>query len=229
MQTTNKAVEYASFLQESEGYKRKILGLKRSNTVPEGATTSDGVTFLCYEATASLDHDGPVCLSRDNVVCGGAVYCGLGSRNLTKTDFDDGLTMMTGPNRAYSTKKTMRRVNQQMAHYDEKHRYLIMGKLEDMEDPEAVMIITDAQRVMRLCKAYTWKTGELVHALGGTSWCGMSFPDVMRDKTITFNLGDPPSRTFMQLADDEMFCVIHWDLMPLIVDNLKNVSTGEGY
>jgi len=148
---------------------------------------------------------------------------------LSKPDFDEGLEMIVGKNRAYSTKPTMRRVNQQLVHYEEKHKYLIMGKLEDMADPEVVMIITDPQRVMRLCKAYTWKTGELVHALGGTNWCGMSFPQVMRDKTMTFNFGDPPSRTFMQLDDSEMFCVIHWDLLPLIVDNLKNVSTGEGY
>jgi uncharacterized protein (DUF169 family) len=51
----------------------------------------------------------------------------------------------------------------------------------------------------------------------------------MKDKTMTFDFGDPPSRTFMQLDDSEMFCVIHWDLLPLIVENLQNVSTGEGY
>ena len=229
MEVNTKSAEYARFLEESEGYKRKILGLKRSDTVPEGARTYDGATFLCYEATATLDTDGLTCITRNNVVCGGAVYCGIGSRRLSKPDFDEGLEMIVGKNRAYSTKPTMRRVNQQLVHYEEKHKYLIMGKLEDMADPEVVMIITDPQRVMRLCKAYTWKTGELVHALGGTNWCGMSFPQVMRDKTMTFNFGDPPSRTFMQLDDSEMFCVIHWDLLPLIVDNLKNVSTGEGY
>ncbi len=229
METTSTSAEYAAFLQESEGYKRKILGLKRSNSIPEGIPSYDGVSFLCYEATASLERDGMVAMTRNNVVCGGAVYCGIGSRNLAKTDFDQGLEMVIGPNRAYSTKPTMRRVNQQLPHYDEKHRYLLMGKLEDMPDPEVVMIITDPQRVMRLCKAYTWKTGELVHAFGGTNWCGMSFPQVMSDRTMTFNFGDPPSRTFMQLDDSEMFCVIHWDLLPLIVDNLKNVSTGEGY
>jgi uncharacterized protein (DUF169 family) len=229
MQTLDRCAEYATFLQESEGYTRPVLGLTRTDTVPEGATTYDGMTFLCYEATASMDRDAPVCITRHNVVCGGAVYCGLGSRRLTKPDFDEGLELVVGKNRAYSTKQTMRRVNQQLPHFDEKHKYLVMGKLEDMHDPEVVMIITDPQRVMRLCKAYTWKTGELVHALGGTNWCGMSFPGVMKDKTMTFDFGDPPSRAFMQLDDSEMFCIIHWDLMPLIVENLQNVSTGEGY
>ena len=229
METTDKCAEYARFLQETEGYKRKVLGIRRSNTIPEGVTSYDGVSFLCYEATASLEKDGLTCISRNNVVCGGAVYCGIGSRRLSKPDFDAGLEMVLGENHAYSTKEVMRRVNQQLPHYEEKHKYLIMGKLEEMDDPELVMIITDPQRVMRLCKAYTWKTGELVHALGGTNWCGMSFPQVFRDKTITFDFGDPPSRKFMQLDDSEMFCVIHWDLLPLIVDNLKNVSTGEGY
>ncbi len=206
-----------------------MLGLKRSDTIPEGAASYDGMTFLCYEATASLDRDGLTCITRNNVVCGGAVYCGIGSRRLSKPDFAQGLEMVVGKNRAYSTKQTMRRVNQQIAHYEEKHKYLIMGKLEEMPDPEVVMIITDPQRVMRLCKAYTWKTGELVHALGRHQLVWHVLPDVLRDKTMTFNFGDPPSRTFMQLDDSEMFCVIHWDLLPLIVDNLKNVSTGEGY
>lgn len=229
MGDSDRCAEYAAFLQETEGYARKILGLKRSNTIPEGATSYDGMTFLCYEATASLERDGAVCISKNNVVCGGAVYCGIGSRRLTKPDFDQGLELVVGANRAYSSKKTMRRVNQQLPHFEEKHKYLVMGKLEDMHDPEVVMIITDPQRVMRLCKAYTWTTGELVHALGGTNWCGMSFPQVMADRTMTFDFGDPPSRTFMQLEDSEMFCIIHWDLMPLIVENLKNVSVGEGY
>jgi uncharacterized protein (DUF169 family) len=229
METIEKCVEYARFLQETEGYTRKVLGVKRSDTIPEGAATSDGVTFLCYEATASLEKDGLACITRNNVLCGGAVYCGIGSRHLSKADFAQGLEMIVGKNRAYSTKETMRRVNQQLPHYEEKHKYLIMGKLEEMPDPEVVMIITDPQRVMRLCKAYTWKTGKLVHALGGTNWCGMSFPQVLEDKTMTFNFGDPPSRTFMQLDDSEMFCLIHWELLPLIVENLQNVSTGEGY
>jgi ferredoxin len=134
------------------------------------------MTFLCYEATASLERDGAVCISRNNVVCGGAVYCGIGSRRLTKPDFDQGLELVVGANRAYSTKETMRRIYQQLPHFEEKHTYLVMGKLEDMDDPEVVMIIADPQRVMRPCKACTWTTGELVHALGGTNWCGMSFP-----------------------------------------------------
>jgi uncharacterized protein (DUF169 family) len=229
MESTSKAAEYAKFLQETEGYKRKVLGVKRSNTIPEGLSTYEGMSFLCYEATASLGKDELTCITRNNVVCGGATYCGIGNRKLSKSDFDDGLEMVVGPNRAYSTKQTMRRVNQQLGHYEEKHKYLIMGKLEDMPDPEVVMIITDPQRVMRLCKAYTWKTGELVHALGGTNWCGMSFTEVLRDKSITFNFGDPPARTLMELDDSEMFCVIHWDLLPIVVENLKNVSVGEGY
>jgi uncharacterized protein (DUF169 family) len=229
VRTVDTPAAYAAFLQETEGYTRKVLGLKRTDTLPEGAASYDGVTFLCYEATAALEGDGLTCITRNNVVCGGAVYCGLGSRKLSKAEFAQGLEMVVGPNRAYSTKPTMRRVNQQLDHFDEKHKYLVMGRLEDMTDPEAVMIITDPQHVMRLCKAYTWKTGELVHALGGTSWCGMSFPQVFTERTMTYNIGDPPSRAFMQLDDSEMFCVIHWDLFPLVVENLKNVSTGEGY
>jgi uncharacterized protein (DUF169 family) len=121
----------------------------------------------------------------------------------------------------------MRRVNQQILHHFKHHKYLVIGSLENVECPDLVMIITDAHRVMRLCKAYTWKTGELVHGLQGTAWCNQALPGPFRTKTMTHSLGDPPSRKFMNLKAGEMYCTIHYDLLPLVVENLKNISTGE--
>ena len=89
------------------------------------------------------------------------------------------------------------------------------------------MIVTDAHRVMRLCKVYTWKTGELTHGLTGTAWCTNSFPLVYRTKTMTYNMGDPPSRNLMKLEPGEMYCIVHYDLLPLIVENFGNISSGE--
>jgi uncharacterized protein (DUF169 family) len=88
------------------------------------------------------------------------------------------------------------------------------------------MIVADAYRVMRLCKAYTWKTGELVYGLSGTGWCTNSFPLVCRTKTMTFNMGDETSRVLMNLDAGEMYCFIHYDLLPLVIENLKNIQTG---
>jgi len=31
----------------------------------------------------------------------------------------------------------------------------------------------------------------------------------------------------MKLAPGEMFCFIHYDLLPLIVDNFRNISDGD--
>lgn len=59
-------------------------------------------------------------------------------------------------------------------------------QLKDVDDPDPVMIVADAYRVMRLCKACTWKTGELVRGLSGTGWCTNSFPLVCRTETMTF-------------------------------------------
>ncbi len=106
------------------------------------------------------------------------------------------------------------------------HKYLVIGRFEDVEDPDVIMVTADANRIMRLCKVYTWTTGELVHGLSGTAWCTNSFPLVYRTKTMTFNMGDPPSRFMMQLDPGEMFCFIHYDLVPLIVENFDNISSG---
>ena len=89
------------------------------------------------------------------------------------------------------------------------------------------MIVADAHRVMRLCKVYTWKTGELVQSLQGTAWCTSALPGPYRTKTMTFTMGDPPSRYLMKLQPGEMYCTIHYDLLPLIVENFENISSGE--
>ena len=104
---------------------------------------------------------------------------------------------------------------------------MVVGTLENVEEPDLVMIVADANKVMRLCKAYTWKTGELVRGLQGTAWCTESFPIVLREKTMTFNMGDPPSRALMQLEPGEMYCTIHYDLLPLVVENMANISCGD--
>ena len=95
-----------------------------------------------------------------------------------------------------------------------------------MEEPDVVLIVADAYKLMRSTKAYTWKTGELSHALSGTAMCINSFPLVYKTKTMTYNRGDESSRILMNLEPGEMYCFIHHDLLPLIVENLENIHTG---
>ena len=174
------------------------------------------------------DDRKPFYITNKNIQCGGAVYGGLGSRPLNKEDFDMGMEGTTiGVNCAYANRQVFRRVNQQFPHFFKHHRYMVIGALEDFqEDPDVIMITADANRIMRVCKVYTWKTGELVHSLQGTAWCANSLPLVFNTRSITFNLGDPPSRVLMQLDPGEVYCLIHWDVVPTIVENFDNISDG---
>ena len=76
-------------------------------------------------------------------------------------------------------------------------------------------------------KGYTWKTGELTHGLSGTAWCTESFPVVGRNKSMTFNLGDPPSRMFMALDPGEVYVTIDYKFLPIVVENIENISSGQ--
>ena len=221
--------EYAKRLKDLEGYEKDIIAYKLCDTPPDYAESyGDDISFECAMITEVWDsREKPFYITNKNVLCGGAVYSGIGNKKMTKEDFDVGMATSIGPTKAYATRQVMRRVNQQIPHVFKHHKYLVIGKLQDVEDPDVIMIVADANRVMRLCKVYTWKTGELVHGLSGTAWCNNSFPLVYRNKTMTFNMGDPPSRFMMRLDPGEMFCFIHYSLVPLIVENFDNISTGE--
>jgi len=223
-----KNKEYAQRLKELEGYEREILAFKLCDEVPVNAESyGDDISFFCAMAAEIWEGRKPFYITNKNIICGGAVYAGLGNKRMTKEEFDAGMGAVIGQNGAYATREVMRRVNQQIPHIFKHHKYLVVGALKDVEDPDVVMIIADANRVLRLTKAYTWKTGELVHGLSGTAWCTNSFPLVYRTKTMTFNMGDPPSRFLMQLEPGEMYCLIHYELLPLIVENMPNISSGE--
>jgi len=182
--------EYAKFLKEKEGYERKIVAFKLCDEIPEYAEPyGDDFSLYCALVAEIWQEDRkPFYITNKNIICGGAVYSGLGQNNMTKEEFDAGMTQVIGINHGYATRETMRRVNQQIPHHFIHHRYQVIGALEDIEDPDVVMIVTDAYRVMRLTKVYTWKTGELVPGLSGTAWCTNSFPLVYNNGSSDFSV-----------------------------------------
>ena len=220
---------YAKKLKEHEGYTRDIIAFKLCDEPPQDVEPyGDDISFMC--AIVGEIWEGrrmPFYITNKNVLCGGAVYSGIGNKPMTREDFSAGMETSLGSKKAYASREIMRRVNQQILHHFKHHKYLVIGRLEDVEHPDVVMIVADANKILRLTKAYTWKTGELVHGISGTAWCANSLPLVYRTKTMTFNMGDPPSRFLMKLDDGEMFCLIHYSLLPLIVENIENVSSGK--
>ncbi len=224
----SKNKEYAQRLKEMEGYERKIIGFKLCDEIPENvAFYGDDFSFYCAIVAEIWEEDHrPFYITNKNIICGGGIHSGLGSRPLSHDEFAMALNQVTGKGGAYASREVMRRVNQQSLHFFKHHKYQIIGALEEVPEPDVVMIVADAHSIMRLGKVYTWKTGQLIHGLSGTSWCSNSFPLVYRTKTMTFNMGDPPSRRLMGLDRGEMYCLIHWDLLPLIVENFPNISEG---
>jgi uncharacterized protein (DUF169 family) len=223
-----KNKEYAEKLKALEGYERKIIAFKLCDEVPSGIEHyGDDLSFLCA-VIAEVWQEGrrPFYVTNKNCLCGGALYTGIGNRRIEKEEFDAGMSQTIGMKRGYANRENFRRINQQIPHIFHPHAYLVVGALEDVEDPDVVMVVADAYRVMRLCKAYTWKTGKLVHGLSGSAWCTNSFPLVYKTKTMTFNMGDEQSRCLMNLGHGEQYCVIHYDLLPLILENIENIQTG---
>jgi len=88
------------------------------------------------------------------------------------------------------------------------------------------MVVADAYRVMRLIKCYAWKAGELVHGISGSGWCTNFFPLVYKTKTMTYNMGDETPFVLMNLDPGEMYCFIHYNLLPHDVENYKNIQNG---
>jgi len=222
-----KNKEYAKQFKEM-GYERKVIAFKDCDEVPENAEPyGDDISFHCAIASEVWEEGRkPFYITNKNILCGGAVYSGIGNRRVKKEDFDIGMSQTIGIGRGYETRKQFRSVNQQIPHHFIHHKYQLIGALEDVENPDVVMVVASAHKIMRLCKAYTWKTGELVHGLSGSSWCLCSFPHVYKTKTMSFATGDEQSRILMNLDEGELSLMIHYDVLPIVLENYKNIQTG---
>jgi uncharacterized protein (DUF169 family) len=222
----SKNKEYAQMFKKM-GYE-KVIAFKLFDKVPKDAEPyGDDVSFHCAIAAEAWEEGRkPFYITNKNVLCGGALFSGIGNRKITKEEFDGGMSQTIGVGRGYSTREVFRQANQQIPHNFIHHKYQVIGKLQDVEDPDVVMVVADAYKTMRLCKAYTWKTGELVQGLSGSAWCTCTFPHVFKKKTMSFATGDEQSRNLMNLEPGELTCLIHYELLPLVLENYKNIQTG---
>ncbi|MCX5899956.1 MAG: DUF169 domain-containing protein [Proteobacteria bacterium] len=217
--------QYAERLMRLEQYERPIIGFRLCDKTPFWAAPyGDDQSFGCAITAEACERDKPLCITGENIMCGGGVYAGIGMPRMKKEAFDAAMSMVIGEGSAFATRQVMRRATQQIPHHFKRHKYLAIGRLEQMPEADMVMIIADVAKVMRLCKAYTWETGELVHGIQGTTWCGQSLAYAYRKKVPTFNFGCASSRPFMKLGPGELFFTIHRDLLPIIVKNIEHVS-----
>jgi len=170
-----KNKQYAKQLKEMEGYERKIIAFKLCDEVPETCRSMEMIFILLRHCCRNLeDGESPFISATKYYVRRSGVHRSRGEAP-DQGRIRRGMSQTIGENKAYATRQVMRRVNQQIPHHFIHHKYQIVGALEDVDAPDVVMVVADANRVMRLCKVYTWKTGELVHGLSGTAWCNNSF------------------------------------------------------
>ena len=214
-------------VQQQERYEKGILAFRHHDEIPAHAQSyGEDVSFLCAITAEIWQENKSFYLTNKNILCGGGIYAGIGTRKLTHEEFQDGMQAFIGENLAYCSMAAFRRVNQQLPHFFRHRKYLEIGPLSQVPDPDVIMIVADANKIMRLCKAYTWQSGELVQGFQGTAWCAQAFPAVYRNRSMTFTLGDPPSRQLMGLDAGDAICTIHASLFPTVVQALDKISSG---
>ena len=81
----SKNQEYAKKLKDIEGYERKIIAFKLCDEVPENTESyGDDISFECAIVAEIWEETRkPFYITNKNILCGGAVYSGLGNRKIT--------------------------------------------------------------------------------------------------------------------------------------------------
>jgi hypothetical protein len=72
-------------------------------------TPSSSYGFLC--------HIKPFYVTKKNVLCGGALYSGIGNVKVTNKEFEGSLSQFIGTHKGFATREALRRSTQQIYHF----------------------------------------------------------------------------------------------------------------
>jgi len=213
--------EIANALMEKEKYERQFLAFKLYDEVPKDVPFyGDDMSMLCAITAEAWTKEEPFYITKENCVCGGSLYGGIGIRKSPPEEREAGMSILFGEGAPYGSKEVLMKVGQQIKKHLKHHKYLVIGTLDKIEEPDLVQVVGNANQIYKLTKAFTWETGEVVQGLSGTSWCAMALPGPYRTNKPTFTLGDHGGRSLMGIKDYELFFVAPFSLLPMIVRNL---------
>src|SRR3972149_10915182 len=98
--------ELAQKLMEKEKYERKILAFKLFDEIPKNVEFyGNDMSMLCAIAAEAWTREEPFYVTKENCVCGGSLYAGIGIRKSSKEEREAGMSILFGEGAPYGSKQ----------------------------------------------------------------------------------------------------------------------------
>jgi uncharacterized protein (DUF169 family) len=98
---------------------------------------------------------------------------------------------------------------------------VLMGPLGSVPQPDALIILANAEQVHRLTRAYCYATGSVIRGFAGMGACRMLLPRAFINKEPVFTVSDRAWRRALKLLPDELTLVTPPAALVTMIENLE--------
>ncbi len=217
----NRRVDEA--LKEKLSLNRHIVAMKYVNTKPKEVPREEGPHFWCAICGDIFEGDGkPVYFTAPASVCGGSMMIGIGTLKSNKEEFNMVMdALIIGEGKLMATHDLLSKANLEFPRFPKIHKGVIIGPLDQVEQPDIVMFPVDPHQMCIISTAYSFDTGQVVNGYASGAMCIMAVPFPLVEKKPVFTIGDWGGRTRSRLNDNEMLACLPYSQVPGLLKNME--------
>lgn len=233
-ETLRKQAELAQKIRDFTGIERDFVALKFCPTladIPEGVQPYKGKGIYCGMWKEVSNYDAPFyTVPSDHICAGGVSYTGMGQQALSPKMEEVGWAMLVGEGKIYYSRESALRCQESVPYSFKKAKRFeatVMGRLEQVPEPDVVLFFCNARQLEWLCHAYSFESGELVQGLAGLSLCALVVPHPYLAKKPIFSPGDLSGRELARMSEGEMCIAFPFADLPMVATNLYRIKKYE--
>jgi uncharacterized protein (DUF169 family) len=229
---TNQDIVQA--IKDFTGITRDFVALKFCKTlvdIPAGTQPYKGKGIYCGMWSEVSKYSEPFYTVPDDHICGGGTsYTGMGQKALSEKMLELGWNMLVGEGKTYySRESAIACQNNVPASFKKEKQFeaTVMGRLEQVEHPDVVLLFCNARQHEWLAHAYGFETGELMQGFAGLSMCAFVVPHPYMTGKPIFTTGDLAGRELARMNPDELCVSFPYAALETVVKNLNRIQKFE--
>ncbi|MFN3386568.1 MAG: DUF169 domain-containing protein [Candidatus Thermochlorobacter sp.] len=226
--------ELAQRIRDFTGIERDFVAIKFCPTladIPAGTLPYNGKGIYCGMWKEVSNYDAPFyTVPEDHICAGGVSYTGMGQKALSPKMEEVGWSMLIGEGKIYYSRESVTKCQESVPYSFKKEKRFeatVMGRLEQVPEPDVVLFFCNARQLEWLCHAYSFESGELVHGLAGLSLCALVVPHPYLSGKPVFSPGDLSGRELARMSDGEMCIAFPFKDLAMIARNLYRIKKFE--
>jgi len=226
-------------IQELLKVKKPLIAVKALKDIPEDIPAYEDKAFpgTCTQIGEVIATGKTFYIQTKNVYCTGGVLATGVLKPLSEKAQRNVVEMHLEMTKDYADIDTAMKIRKELLKDvpmpKERNKAAQIGLLQDIEDPDVVLLFCNSKQADILSRAYTYRAGEPIKGFGSIGGCNVTIQYPFTVKKPVFTYSDVAWRKFTKMSDDELTMSFPLDCLaqavedlPLVADHYEHYAEG---